>query len=115
MGASAEGLQAQTLDGDWIAVMPQSDEIVINVGDMLSRLSNNKLRSTIHRVVNPTDLSTLRLPRYSTPFFLHPHPDMKLNCLESCISAAHPKQYEDITAGEFLTERLEELGLKQEA
>lgn len=115
MGANAAGLQAQTLDGDWIDVMPKSDEIVINVGDMLSRLSNNKLRSTIHRVVNPTNSEALKSPRYSTPFFLHPHPDMKLNCLDSCISEDRPKLYEDITAGEFLTERLEELGLKQGA
>lgn len=113
MGASAEGLQAQTLDGDWINVMPAPDEIVINVGDMLARLTNNKLRSTIHQVVNPTDLNKLKQPRYSTPFFLHPNPEMDLSCLESCVSGENPKQYEDMTAGEFLNERLVELGLKK--
>lgn len=113
MGASAEGLQAQTLEGDWIDVMPAPDEIVINVGDMLARLTNNKLRSTIHQVVNPIDLNKLKEPRYSTPFFLHPNPSMDLSCLESCISIENPKQYEDITAGEFLNERLVELGLKK--
>lgn len=113
MGASAEGLQAQTLAGEWIDVMPAPDEIVINVGDMLARLTNNKLRSTIHQVVNPTNLDKLKKPRYSTPFFLHPNPNMDLTCLESCITTEAPKQYEDMTAGEFLTERLVELGLKK--
>ena len=112
MGASAEGLQAQTLDGEWIDVMPAPDEIVINVGDMLARLTNDKLRSTIHRVINPSDKSKLMYPRYSTPFFLHPHPDMDLTCLDSCVTAERPKRYEDMTAGEFLEERLLELGLK---
>ena len=113
MGASAEGLQAQTLDGDWLDVMPAPDEIVINVGDMLARLTNDKLRSTIHRVVNPTDKKKLMSPRFSTPFFLHPHPDMDLTCLESCVSETNPKRYENMTAGEFLDERLLELGLKK--
>lgn len=113
MGASAEGLQAQTLDGDWIDVMPAPDEIVINVGDMLARLTNNKLRSTIHQVVNPKDLNKLKEPRFSTPFFLHPHSKMDLTCLESCVSEENPKQYSDMTAGEFLHERLVELGLKK--
>lgn len=113
MGASAEGLQAQTLVGEWIDVMPASDEIVINVGDMLARLTNNKLRSTIHQVINPTDLNKLKKPRYSTPFFLHPNPTMDLTCLDSCVTNENPKQYNDMTAGEFLTERLLELGLKK--
>ena len=113
MGASTEGLQAQTLDGDWIDVMPAPDEIVINVGDMLARLTNDKLRSTIHRVVNPTDLNKLKKPRYSTPFFLHPHSSMDLTCLENCVSDENPKHYADMTAGEFLNERLIELGLKK--
>ncbi len=113
MGASTEGLQAQTLDGQWLDVMPAPDEIVINVGDMLARLTNDKLRSTIHRVINPKDINKLKKPRYSTPFFLHPHPDMDLSSLESCISADRPKAYTDITAGKFLEERLVELGLKK--
>lgn len=112
MGANVEGLQAQTLDGEWLDVMPAKDEIVINVGDMLERLTNNKLRSTIHQVVNPTDREKLKVSRYSTPFFLHPHSQMDLSCLESCISEDNPKQYPDATAGAFLSERLIELGLK---
>ncbi|WP_103068396.1 isopenicillin N synthase family dioxygenase [Aquimarina sediminis] len=113
MGANADGLQAQTLAGDWLDVKPAPDEIVINVGDMLARLTNDKLRSTIHRVINPTDLNKLKTSRYSMPFFLHPNPNMDLTCLESCISSENPKKYEDITSGEFLNERLVELGLKK--
>ncbi len=113
MGANAAGLQAQTLDGEWIDVNPAPNEIVINIGDMLARLTNDKLRSTIHRVVNPTDKELLKKPRYSTPFFLHPRADMDLTSLSSCINSARPKKYEDVTAGEFLEERLIELGLKK--
>lgn len=111
MGGSAEGLEAQTLDGDWVPVSPQDDEIVINIGDMLSRLTNNKLRSTQHRVITPKEESWLT-PRFSTPFFLHPRGDMDLTCLDTCVSEDNPKNYKDATAGEFLHERLTELGLK---
>lgn len=110
MGANADGLQAQTLDGEWIAITPAENQIVINVGDMLERLTNNKLRSTIHRVVNPPK-DKLGTPRYSTPFFLHPRSDMDLSCLESCVDDKNPKAHIDITAGEFLSERIRELGL----
>jgi len=111
MGVNAEGLQAQTLDGEWISVVPEENQIVINVGDMLERLTNKKLRSTQHRVINPSK-EKLSHPRYSTPFFLHPRSDMSLACLESCIDEDNPKAFEDITAGDFLNERLKELGLK---
>ena len=113
MGANAGGLQAQTLDGEWIDVNPGPNEIVINIGDMLARLTNDKLRSTIHQVVNPTDKELLKKPRYSTPFFLHPRSDMDLSCLESCVDAERPKKYPNTSAGEFLQERLLELGLKK--
>jgi len=112
MGGSAEGLQAQTLEGEWVSVSPKDDEIVVNIGDMLARLTNNKFRSTQHRVISPKEESWLT-PRYSAPFFLHPRSDMDLTCLESCIDENNPKAYEDMTAGEFLTERLIELGLKK--
>lgn len=112
MGGSAEGLQAQTLDGDWVSVSPKEDEIVVNIGDMLARLTNNKFRSTQHRVISPKEESWLT-PRYSAPFFLHPRSDMDLTCLESCIDENNPKRYKDMTAGDFLTERLIELGLKK--
>lgn len=110
MGASSGGLQVQRKDGEWIDAIPEEDELVINVGDMLERLTNNKLRSTIHRVVNPPK-EQWDNPRYSIPFFMHPRSDMKLNCLPECIDAEHPKAYEDITAGEFLHERLVDIGL----
>ncbi len=112
MGGSAEGLQAQSLDGEWISVSPAPDEIVINIGDMLARLTNDRLRSTQHQVITPNEESWTK-PRYSTPFFLHPRSDMDLTCLDSCISAENPKSYDDMTAGEFLTERLIELGLRK--
>lgn len=112
MGGSAEGLQAQSLDGQWISVNPNEDEIVVNIGDMLARLTNNRLRSTQHQVICPREESWLT-PRFSTPFFMHPRSDMDLTCLESCITAERPKAYADMTAGEFLTERLVELGLKK--
>lgn len=112
MGGSAEGLQAQSLDGEWISVSPAPDEIVINIGDMLARLTNDRLRSTQHQVITPNEESWTK-PRYSTPFFLHPRSDMDLTCLESCVSAENPTGYPAVTAGEFLTERLIELGLRK--
>lgn len=113
MGANAGGLQAKTLDGEWLDINPAPNEIVINIGDMLARLTNDKLRSTIHQVVNPTDKELLKKPRYSTPFFLHPRSDMDLSCLDSCVSETNPKKYPDVKAGAFLQERLLELGLKK--
>lgn len=113
MGASTGGLQVLRKDGEWIDAKPAEDELVINVGDMLERHTNNKLRSTIHRVVNPPK-EQWGEPRYSIPFFMHPRSDMRLDCLEECIDENHPKQYEDITAGEFLHQRLVEIGLIKE-
>lgn len=110
MGASSGGLQVLRKDGEWIDAIPQDDELVINVGDMLERHTNNKLRSTIHRVINPPR-EQWHTPRYSIPFFMHPRSDMKLDCLPQCIDEKHSKAYEDITAGEFLHERLVDIGL----
>ncbi|MFZ4672617.1 MAG: isopenicillin N synthase family dioxygenase [Flavobacterium sp.] len=112
MGAQGKGLQVQNHDGDWIDAMAQPDELMINVGDMLSRHTNNKLKSTIHQVVNPPR-ELWGTSRFSIPFFMHPVSDMPLNCLEKCIDANNPKGFEDITAGEYLDERLVELGLKK--
>ena len=112
MGAQGKGLQVQNHNGDWIDAMAAPDELMINVGDMLSRHSNNKLKSTIHRVTNPPK-ELWGTSRYSIPFFLHPISEMKLDVLENCIDDENPKQFEDITAGEFLDERLKELGLKK--
>lgn len=110
MGAQGKGLQVQNHNGEWIDAIAEPDELVINVGDMLSRHTNNKLKSTIHRVVNPPR-ELWGTSRYSIPFFMHPVAEMKLDCLENCISESQPKQYDDITAGDFLYERLVELGL----
>ncbi len=110
MGAQGKGLQVQNHAGDWLDAIAEPDELMINVGDMLSRHSNNKLKSTIHRVVNPPK-ELWGTSRYSIPFFMHPISDMKLNVLDSCVDDNNPKQFEDITAGEFLNERLVELGL----
>ncbi|HEY0047571.1 MAG TPA: 2-oxoglutarate and iron-dependent oxygenase domain-containing protein [Flavobacterium sp.] len=110
MGAQGRGLQVQNHNGEWIDAIAEPDELVINVGDMLSRHTNNRLKSTIHQVVNPPR-ELWGTSRYSVPFFMHPVSDMKLDCLDSCIDENHPKQYEDITAGEFLHERLVDLGL----
>ena len=112
MGASAEGLQVLRRDGKWIDITALPEQLVVNVGDMLDRLTNNKLKSTIHRVINPPR-EKMRTSRFSMPFFMHPRSDMDLTCLPACIDAEHPKMYSDMTAGEFLNERLIELGLKQ--
>jgi isopenicillin N synthase-like dioxygenase len=112
MGASADGLQVLRKDGKWIPITALPDQLVVNVGDMLERLTNKKLKSTIHRVVNPPR-DKMHTSRYSIPFFMHPRSDMDLTCLESCVDEQHPKQFEDATAGEFLDERLRELGLKK--
>lgn len=111
MGASADGLQVLRNDGQWIPITALPDQLVVNVGDMLERLTNKKLKSTVHRVVNPPK-EKMNTSRYSIPFFMHPRSEMDLTCLESCIDPDHPKQFEDATAGEFLEERLRELGLK---
>ena len=110
MGAHGKGLQVKNADGQWIDAVASEEELMINIGDMLSRHTNNVLKSTVHRVVNP-DKELLKKSRYSIPFFMHPVSEMKLNVLDSCICDEFPKSFEDITAGEFLEERLIELGL----
>lgn len=112
IGASADGLELLTRDNKWFPVKAYGEDLVVNVGDMLQRLTNNKLKSTTHRVVNPPR-ELMKNSRYSVPFFLHPKAGMDLTCLPQCIDEKHPKQYEDITAGEYLDERLREIGLKK--
>ena len=112
MGASADGLQVLRRDGKWIPITALPEQLVVNVGDMLERLTNKKLKSTIHRVVNPPR-HLMNFPRYSIPFFMHPRSEMNLTALSSCIDASHPKLWDDITAGEFLSQRLKEIGLKK--
>ena len=112
VGASADGLEILNMNNEWIPVTSLPDQVVVNVGDMLQRLTNNRLKSTTHRVVNPPR-EKWRIPRFSIPFFLHPRVTMSLACLESCIDDQHPKAYRDYTAGEYLDERLTEIGLKK--
>lgn len=112
MGASADGLEILNKQGEWVAVTALPEQLVVNVGDMLQRLTNNKLRSTTHRVVNPPR-EKWGTSRYSIPFFLHPRSEMRLDCLESCVTADNPLQYEPISAGEYLDQRLQEIGLKK--
>jgi len=112
MGASADGLQVLRRDGKWIPITALPDQLVVNVGDMLERLTNRKLKSTVHRVVNPPK-EKMNMPRYSIPFFMHPRSEMSLAALTGCVDRNNPKQWEDITAGEFLDQRLREIGLKK--
>ncbi|MFK7908347.1 MAG: isopenicillin N synthase family dioxygenase [Chitinophagales bacterium] len=112
VGASADGLELLNKENVWLPINAGPGEIVVNVGDMLQRLTNNKLRSTTHRVVNPPR-EKWNTSRYSIPFFLHPRSEMDLTCLEDCVTESNPIQYESITAGGYLDERLREIGLKK--
>ena len=111
VGASAEGLQVKTREGEWLPITTADDAIVVNIGDMLQRLTNHVYPSTSHRVINPQN-ENARKPRYSVPFFLHPNPDVSLAVLDSCVSEDHPSRYpQSITAHEYLLERLREIKL----
>jgi isopenicillin N synthase-like dioxygenase len=112
VGASADGLQVLNTANEWIAVRAGHSEIVVNVGDMLQRLTNNYLKSTTHRVVNPPR-EEWHKDRLSIPFFMHPRSEMDLTCLSSCVSDSNPVAFPPCTAGEYLDERLREIGLKK--
>ena len=111
VGASAAGLEVRSHQGEWVPFTAEADTIVVNIGDMLQRLTNHVYPSTTHRVVNPPG-ENARKPRYSVPFFLHPNPDFVIDVLPSCVDAAHPNHYpQAITAHEYLQERLREIKL----
>lgn len=111
LGAEEAGLQLLDRDGNWLPVAPREGELVVNIGDMLQRLTNNVLKSTSHRVVNPPP-ERRRHSRYSMPFFLHFRPDFLIETLPDCVSAERPNRYpEPITAHDFLLERLREIKL----
>jgi isopenicillin N synthase-like dioxygenase len=112
IGASAEGLQVLNKQNEWVDVTALPNHIVVNVGDMLQRLTNGKLKSTTHRVINPPR-EKWETPRYSIPFFLHPRSEMRLDCLPECIANGEDPKWEPISAGEYLDQRLTEIGLKK--
>ncbi|HET7064937.1 MAG TPA: 2-oxoglutarate and iron-dependent oxygenase domain-containing protein [Rudaea sp.] len=111
VGASAAGLEVKSHKGEWVPFTAEADTIVVNIGDMLQRLTNHVYPSTTHRVVNPPG-EQARKPRYSVPFFLHPNPDVVLDPLPSCITPDNPRRYDtSITSHEYLLERLREIKL----
>ena len=113
LGAEEAGLELLNADGTWLNASPPEGALVINVGDMLERLTNHVLPSTIHRVRNP-DATRARFSRYSMPFFLHLRSDWPIKTLPQCITAANPDRYPTpILADEFLQERLRDIGLKK--
>jgi isopenicillin N synthase-like dioxygenase len=111
VGAGAEGLELLTREGTWLPITTRGDAIVVNIGDMLQRLSNHVYPSTTHRVVNPPGEKS-RQPRYSVPYFLHPNPDFLIKTLPQCISSNNPDRYpQPILAHDYLMERLREIRL----
>jgi len=113
LGAEEAGLELLTKEGNWISASPPEGALVINVGDMLERLTNHMLPSTIHRVRNP-DAARAQFSRYSMPFFLHLRSDFPINTLPQCITPGNPDRYpQPILADEFLQQRLREIGLKK--
>lgn len=111
VGASDAGLEILTRDGEWLLVSPGGDTIVVNIGDMLQRLTNHVFPSTTHRVTNPPGEAG-RASRYSMPFFLHPNPDVVLDPLPPCVTPDKPSRYPvSITADEYLQQRLSEIRL----
>ena len=111
LGAEEAGLEIRLADGRWLPVSPAPGELVVNVGDMLQRLTNNVLKSTTHRVRNPAPDRQGR-SRYSMPFFLHFRPDFAIETLPGCIGPGRPDLYpEPITADDYLLQRLREIRL----
>jgi isopenicillin N synthase-like dioxygenase len=112
LGAEEAGLELLTREGQWIGVTPPPGAMVVNIGDMLQRLTNHVLPSTSHRVRNPVG-ERAHVSRYSMPFFLHLRSDFEIRTLPQCVSAANPDRYATpISADEYLQERLREIGLK---
>ena len=108
--STSSGLEILTRQNEWISVDALKGQIVVDSGDMLSRVTNEVIPSTTHRVVNPTSTDD-DVVRYSMPYFVHPYPDCELKVLEQCITPTSPKRFEDITADAFLKQRLREIGL----
>jgi isopenicillin N synthase-like dioxygenase len=111
LGAEEAGLELLAKDGRWLPVSPPEGALAVNIGDMLQRLTNGRLRSTTHRVVNPVG-ERARHPRYSMPFFLHFRPDFLIEALDSCVEPGRRAEVESpITAHDYLMQRLREINL----
>ena len=111
LGAEEAGLQLLDRDGKWLDINPPAHCVVVNIGDMLQRLTNHRLPSTTHRVINPAP-DRANHARWSLPYFLHFNPDFTIRTLPSCVDSDHPDRYpESITADEYLQERLREIKL----
>lgn len=110
--ATDSGLEILSREGEWLPVASGPGEIVVDAGDMLSRTTNQVVPATTHRVVNPEG-EAARRERYSMPFFVHPYPEVDLTVMERFVSAERPPRFPPITAGEFLEERLREIGLRK--
>jgi isopenicillin N synthase-like dioxygenase len=109
--ATDSGLELLRRDGSWMPVGAQPGQLVVDAGDMLSRVTNEVVPATTHRVVNPP--AGANRDRYSMPFFVHPYPAADLTVIDRFVSAGRPSRYPPITAGEFLDQRLREIGLKR--
>ncbi len=107
MGATASGLQLLDRDGQWLDVNTKEGQLVVDSGDMMSRITNDIIPATIHRVINPEESSSAR---FSMPFFVHPHPEAMLECIPSCVGDG--AKYPPVSAHEALMLRLKEIGLK---
>ncbi|MDP3152288.1 MAG: 2-oxoglutarate and iron-dependent oxygenase domain-containing protein [Archangium sp.] len=108
--STSSGLEILTRQGEWLTVDALKGQIVVDSGDMLSRITNEVIPSTTHRVVNPVSTAD-DVVRYSMPFFVHPFPDCMLKIFDQCVTPENPKRYPDITADAFLQQRLREIGL----
>jgi isopenicillin N synthase-like dioxygenase len=106
--ATDDGLELLQRDGTWRSIRALPGQIIVDSGDMLQQLTNGLLKSTTHRVVNPADGRTRR---FSMPFFVHPQADVDLTPLQSCIARTGRQQFSSITAGDYLRQRLREIGL----
>jgi isopenicillin N synthase-like dioxygenase len=106
--ATDPGLELLRRDGTWMPIVPIPGQLIADAGDMLQHLTNGRIPSTTHRVLAPPDA---RAPRYSLPYFLHPHPDCVLEPLASCVTAANPRRWDGISAERYLYQRLAEIGL----
>lgn len=106
VSASASGLELKSRTGEWMPIVSEPNDIIVDSGDMLARITNDVIPATTHRVVNPKGPN---VPRYSMPFFMHPNPDAILSCIDSCRGAG--AKYEDISSEKFLMQRLQDIGL----